>query len=100
MVFGRIEQQVSKVKLAEVLLPVLIAKLERESAPGHVHPPVPDLVYDLARLVNRLSGGGYRLETPVRAPGFGVRSGERVQTAALLTTRGADLADEPSLGCS
>lgn len=69
VVFGRIQQQVSKVELAEVLLPVLIAKLEHESAPEHVHPPVLDLVYDLARLVNRLSGGGYSLETPVPAPG-------------------------------
>lgn len=68
VVFDRIQQHVSKVKLAEVLLPVLIAKLEHERYPGHIHPPVVDLAYNLARLVSRLSGGGYSLETPVPVP--------------------------------
>ncbi|WP_166880921.1 hypothetical protein [Salinibacterium sp. ZJ450] len=69
VVFDRIQQQVSKVELAEALMPVLLAKLEHEDAPDHAHPPVLDLVYDLVTLVNRLSGGGYSLETPVTAPG-------------------------------
>lgn len=68
VVFQRIQQQVSKVELAEALMPVLLAKLEHESTPDHVHPPVLDLAYDLVALVSQLSGGGYSLETPVTLP--------------------------------
>lgn len=68
VVFQRVQQQVSKVDLAEALMPVLLAKLEHESIPGHVHPPILDLAYDLVALVSQLSGGGYSLETPVTRP--------------------------------
>ncbi|SMQ68380.1 hypothetical protein [Agreia sp. VKM Ac-1783] len=69
VVFDRIQQQVSKVELAEALMPVLLAKLEHEDSSDHTHPPVLDLVFDLVTLVNRLSGGGYSLEKPAEAPG-------------------------------
>ncbi|SEN45164.1 hypothetical protein [Cryobacterium luteum] len=69
VVFDRIQQRVSKVELAEALLPVLLAKLENDNTPDHAHPPVLDLAYDLVVLVNRLSGGGYRLETPASVAG-------------------------------
>lgn len=64
VVFDRIRQRVSKVELAETLLPALLAKLDHDETPGHAHAPVIDLVYELVGLVRRLSGGGYSLETP------------------------------------
>ena len=69
VVFDRIQQHVSKIELAEALMPVLLAKLDHDNTSDHGHPPVLDLLYDLVTLVNRLSGGGYSLETPVPAPG-------------------------------
>jgi hypothetical protein len=68
VVFQRIQQQVSKVKLAQALVPILLAKLEHENTADHAHPPVLDLVYDLVTLVRRLSGGGYSLEHLPRCP--------------------------------
>ena len=68
VVFERIRQRVSKVELAEELTPILLAKLEQADLPDHPRPPVLNLVYDLVALVNRLSGGGFRLDTPVAAP--------------------------------
>lgn len=68
VVFQRVQQQVSKIELAEALMPVLLVKLEHENTADHAHPPVLDLVYDLVTLVHRLSGGGYSLETPITAP--------------------------------
>ncbi|WP_137241780.1 hypothetical protein [Plantibacter flavus] len=65
VVFDRIQQQVSKVDLAESLVPVLLAKLEHDDTVSHAHPPVLDLVYNVVSLVNRFSGGGFALETPV-----------------------------------
>jgi len=68
VVFERMRQPVSKVALAQALLPILIDALDHPDVPGHAHPPVIDLAYKLVDLVHRLSGGGYSLETPVTEP--------------------------------
>lgn len=64
VVFDRMQWAVHKMTLAEELAPVLVAKLDHDqSDPDHVHSPAIQLVFDVHGLVQRLSGGGFSLET-------------------------------------
>lgn len=62
--FHRIQWPVRKRELANQLLPVLLSKLEHDDDEGHVHVPVIELAYHLYGVVQRMSGGGFSLETP------------------------------------
>lgn len=66
VVFDRMQWPVRKMALAQLLLPVVVAKLHGGHDGEHHHAPVIDLVLDVQALVQRLSGGGFRLETPAQ----------------------------------
>jgi hypothetical protein len=55
---GRLRIPVEKLKLAELLLPDLLAQLSKESSQQS---PVIAMVQEVNDLVHRLSGGGYVL---------------------------------------
>ena len=64
VVFQRMRWPVLKTDLANALVPVLVSKLDHDHEdPDHQHAPAVQLVYDVHRTVQRLSGPGFTLET-------------------------------------
>lgn len=63
VVFRRMQWPLEKAALAEELVPVLIAKLDYDDD-EQVNVPVIELAYDVHDLVDRLTGGGFHLESP------------------------------------
>jgi len=64
VVFDRMGWSVLKTDLASALVPVLVSKLDHDHEdPDHQHAPALELVYDVHRTVQRLSGPGFTLET-------------------------------------
>ena len=65
VVFGRSGMLEAKPRLAELLLPILMEKFEKEvAADGGIVTPVVDMVMQVYDLCQRLAGGTYSLATP------------------------------------
>jgi len=63
--FDRMRWPLEKGLLAEVLLPVLIAKFARDDDDDEANVPVIELAYDVRDLVARFAPGGFHLESEV-----------------------------------